>query len=139
MVQSSAIQVLPSASRQFLVAADGGRVLKGSWVGLAPPPKEYVPHDHSAGAVLAGTGRIKMPSCVTSLHVSPTCPWAFLAGHDDGTVTLHGLGLATAALVWPGVAPGGVRVVRWSPSRPAVFFVLDRMCTLSCFDLTKNR
>ncbi len=125
--------------RHFLVGADGGRVLKGSWVGAAPPPKQYVPHDHGSAATLEGMGRARVPSLVTALHVSPSCPWAFLAGHDDGTVTLHGLAMQTAAASWPGVAAGGVRALRWSPARPCVFFVLDAMCMLSCFDLSKNR
>ncbi|GAX75539.1 hypothetical protein CEUSTIGMA_g2982.t1 [Chlamydomonas eustigma] len=139
MVQCSSLQPLAHNPRHFLVGADGGRVLKGSWVGVAPPPKEYLPHDHNAAAILKGTGRSRVPSCVTALHVSPVCPWAFLSGHDDGTVALHSLAFSTAAIVWPAVAAGGVKALRWSPARPSVFFVLDAMCMLSCFDLSKNR
>ncbi len=121
------------------MAADGGRVLKGSWAGRALAPKEFIAHDHTSGALLQGAGRVKVPSCVKSIHVSPTCSWAFLAGHDDGTVTLHGLSLATAALIWPGVATGGVQTIRWSPTRPCVFFVLDKLSTIMIFDLTINK
>jgi hypothetical protein len=139
MVQCSSLQPLAQNPHHFLVGADGGRVLKGSWVGVAPAPKEYLPHDHNAAAILKGTGRTRVPSCVTALHVSPVCPWAFLSGHDDGTVALHSLALSTAAAVWPAVAAGGVKALRWSPARPSVFFVLDAICMISCFDLSKNK
>ena len=72
-VQCSSLQSLPLDPRHFLVAADGGRVLKGSWVGTAPAPKEYVAHDHGAAATLGGTGRARVPTCVTAIHVSPVC------------------------------------------------------------------
>ena len=138
--QCSALQALPLNPRHFLVGADGGRVLKGSWVGVAPAPKEYVVHSYDSAAALDGAGRSArgVPCCVTALHVSPVCPWAFLAGHDDGTVTLHSAALSAAVAVWPGVAAGGVRALRWSPARPCVFFVMDAMCMVSCFDLSKN-
>ena len=72
-VQCSSLQSVPLDPRHFLVAADGGRVLKGSWVGTAPAPKEYVAHDHGAAATLGGTGRARVPTCVTAIHVSPVC------------------------------------------------------------------
>ncbi|KAG1661081.1 hypothetical protein FOA52_004543 [Chlamydomonas sp. UWO 241] len=133
-VQARSLAALP-AQRAFLVGADAGRVLKGSWAGLAPAPKEYVSHDHASAACLTGTGRARVPSIVTDVQLSPHVPWAFLSGHDDGTVTLHSVGQSTAAAVWPGAAPGGVAALRWSPSRPAQFFVLDGMCTVHAFDL----
>lgn len=43
---------------------------------------------------------------------------------------------AAAVLVWFGVAAARVHVVRWSPSRPCSFFVLDAFSTLYCFDLS---
>jgi hypothetical protein len=76
---------------------------------LSPPslsqvaPKEYVAHDHAAQVLLEGTGRLPIPSLVTSLHLSPFCAWAFAAGHDDGTLTVHSTALATASVV------GGLR------------------------------
>lgn len=70
-MQCSALQALPLNPRHFLVAADGGRVLKGSWVGPPPAPKEYLAHDHGAVATLEGTGRVPVPTSVTALHISP--------------------------------------------------------------------
>lgn len=137
-VQASAIQALPQLPRQFLVAADAGKVLKGSWAGVASPPKELVAHDHLSAAILEGAGRLRVPSRVTALHVSTHCPWAVLSGHDDGTVAIHGLASSTAALVWPSCVGGAVKVVKWSPARPCVFFVLDSLCTVSVFDLAKG-
>lgn len=138
-VQSSAIQALPQNPRHFLVAGDAGRILKGSWAGLAPPPKELVAHDHLSAAVLDGTGRMRVPSRVTALHVSPFCAWGVLSGHDDGTIALHGVASATASLVWPAAVGGAVLAARWSPARPCVFLVLDALCTVHVFDLVKSR
>ena len=137
-MQASAIQALPQLPRQFLVAADAGKILKGSWAGVAAPPKELLAHDHLSAAILEGAGRLRVPSKVTAVHLSPLCPWAVLSGHDDGTVAIHGLASSTAALIWPSCVGGAVKFVKWSPSRPCVFFVLDSLCTVSVFDLAKG-
>mmetsp|Transcript_7254 Transcript_7254/g.15826 ORF Transcript_7254/g.15826 Transcript_7254/m.15826 type:complete len:708 (+) Transcript_7254:280-2403(+) len=136
-VQAFALQVLPGHQRQFIVGADGGKVLRGSWVGLPPAPKEFIPADHNSAQ--ACTSRSFLPACITSLHVSPFCAHAFLAGHDDGTIVLHSTDAATAAAMWPSVTSGRVVSVRWSPTRPCVFFALDSLCTVYCFDLTRER
>ena len=41
-IQALCLQVLPSYPRQFIVGADGGKVLRGCWVGVPPAPKEYI-------------------------------------------------------------------------------------------------
>eukprot|EP00798_Chlamydomonas_sp_ICE-L_P001610 gene1610-32999_t len=57
-----------------------------------------------------------MPSCVTSLHISPFWPNAFLAGHDNGSIVLHSTEFSSAAVVWPSAVNGKVAAVRWSGS-----------------------
>ena len=94
--------------------------------------------DHSSGAATSAAMAL-MPTCITSLHVSPFWPMAFLAGHDNGTVVLHTSECASASLIWPEAAAGRVQAVRWSPTRPCVFFVLDALCTVHSFDLTRSR
>lgn len=143
MVATHALQVLPGG-HQFLVGADAGRVLRGSWVGVPPAPKQYLPADHATLSSTATHGspsreKGRYASSVTALHVSPFCPQAFLSGHDTGMVTLHYLDSHEAAVVWPEAASGAVAVVRWSASRPAVFLVLDKLCTLYTWDLTRSR
>ncbi|MEW5309464.1 MAG: hypothetical protein WDW38_001352 [Sanguina aurantia] len=136
--QTYALQLLTHHSRQFLVGADGGKVLRGSWVGAPPAPKEYIADDHMSEAASSSSASA-IPSSATTLHASPFYPSAFLAGHDDGTVVLHRADQAAAVLVWFGVAAARVQVVRWSPSRPCAFFVLDAFSTLYCFDLSVSR
>lgn len=77
-----------------------------------------------------------MFSATRQCSLASTLPPSISTGHDDGTVVLHRVDQAAAVLVWFGVAAARVHVVRWSPSRPCSFFVLDAFSTLYCFDLS---
>lgn len=134
MLQAFSLQVLPGQQHEFMVGADAGKVLKGSVVGLPPAPKELIADDHTSRVGRTAAAGV-LPSNVTALHASPFHPKALLSGHNNGTVALHCTNTATAALVWPELARGGVKAIRWSPSRPCTFFVLDGTCNLHCFDI----
>lgn len=77
--QTYALQLLTHHSRQFVVGADGGKVLRGSWVGAPPAPKEYIADDHMSEAA-SSLSASAIPSSATTLHTSPFYPSAFLAG-----------------------------------------------------------
>ncbi|KXZ56466.1 hypothetical protein GPECTOR_1g417 [Gonium pectorale] len=138
LVQTFSLQVLSGPDMDLLAGSDAGKVLRGSLVGVPPAPKEYIPDDHRSAVATRPSAR-PVPSCVTCLHASPFVPIAFVSGHSNGTVALHGLHGGAAAAVWPDVTRGKVLVVRWSPVRPAVFYALDSLCTVFTFDLAASR
>lgn len=121
----------------FVVGSDAGKVLRGCWAGAPPAPKEYAADDRTSVPASAAASAV-LPSRVTSLHASPFCPHAFLAGHSDGTVALHSARHSYPALMWPELARGGVVAVRWSPLRPCVFLVQDAVGVLHLFDLSAS-
>lgn len=137
VVQAFALQLLPDHARQFVVGSDCGKVLRGSWVGLPPPPKEYVADDHKSTLANCPSSPAEASS-ITTLHGSPFLRTAFLAGHSNGSIVLHSVDSSAAAAVWLDVSKAKIMVVRWSPTRPAVFFALDALCTLYTFDLTQS-
>ncbi|KAJ1458624.1 hypothetical protein M885DRAFT_513140 [Pelagophyceae sp. CCMP2097] len=104
----------------------------------APPPPPVAP---SSGAQ------------ATSVAFSPFAPDVFLVGQRDGGLRLHRLAHAMPLVVWPccaAAAPAAskkgfgsflstpVADVRWSPDRPALFFVLYETGDLFTFDLLRD-
>ena len=61
-----------------------------------------------------------------------------MAGYVSGTVCLYDLENGNPACQWPQLCAGGVRGLRWSSTRPAVFFALDSARTVHAFDLSKS-
>ena len=58
------------------------------------------------------------------------------AGCEDGTLRLHHIDGEHPFIVWPNATGGSAVVcVRWSRSRPSVFFVLDAQARLHIWDL----
>ncbi|KND03310.1 uncharacterized protein SPPG_02357 [Spizellomyces punctatus DAOM BR117] len=74
---------------------------------------------------------------VSSLDFCPHDPRLFLAGYTSGMVGMFAANEATAIMRWT-VSKGPVRLVRWSPHRPAVFYVLDETGTLHVWDLSES-
>ncbi|KAJ3045875.1 WD repeat-containing protein 60 [Rhizophlyctis rosea] len=72
----------------------------------------------------------------TSLTFCPHDPRIFLAGYDSGRITLFVSPNQDAERVW--IIESGVKVIRWSPHRPAVFFVLDVRGRLHVWDLHES-
>ncbi|KAG2440517.1 hypothetical protein HYH02_010395 [Chlamydomonas schloesseri] len=137
-VPTYSLAVMPGSDMQLLAGSDGGKVLRGSLVGVPPAPKEYVPDDHKSD-IANRPSAPPMPSMVTCLAASPFVPYAFASGHSNGTVAVHSLYGAAAAAVFPDVSRGKIIAVRWSPVRPAVLFALDSLCTVFTFDLIASK
>ncbi|RKO93936.1 WD40-repeat-containing domain protein, partial [Blyttiomyces helicus] len=81
----------------------------------------------------------------TTLDFSPYENDIFLAGHFSGSISLFSTREERALTVWNAPkargaqgAPAGVSCVRWSPHRPAVFYVLDDAGTLYVWDLLES-
>jgi hypothetical protein len=66
---------------QLLAGSEGGRVLRGSWVGTPPPPKEYVPEDSRSPALTSSAAATRLlTSAVTCLATSPFQPKVCVRG-----------------------------------------------------------
>ena len=115
---------LPSDPSRLLVATDQPEVLHRSRYSstLQPSPEAF----NFAGGSSCGA---------TSIAFHPTSPCHFLVGRTDGTVTLYHIDDPQALVTWEAVARGGVVQLLWSPSRPAIFWVLDATDTMHIFDV----
>uniref|UniRef100_S4RI73 Uncharacterized protein n=1 Tax=Petromyzon marinus TaxID=7757 RepID=S4RI73_PETMA len=76
--------------------------------------------------------------------ISLRVPRVVQMGSGDGGIRLHSLGHEEPLESWPGEREGlaesrALRAVRWSLSRPAVFFVLDGAGQVRSWDLLKSR
>jgi len=70
-------------------------------------------------------------SCVC-IAISPFLNNYFLAGYASGQLALFRIALSRPVTVWN---ISTVKIIKWSCSRPAVFYVLDTAGNLHCFDL----
>jgi hypothetical protein len=60
---------------QLLVGSEGGRVLRGSWVGTPPAPKEYLAEDSRSSALTSSAAAAQLlTSAVTCIATSPFQP-----------------------------------------------------------------
>jgi len=129
------VALLPRDNNQFIVAADGGRVLMGARYGEAPAPKEFCPEDWGM-LPLSSAARGSVTTQATAVHFSPFYPEVFAAGYSNGSFAVFSIKSSLPLKVWTEVLPGSVEAVRWSPARPGVLFVLDSAATLHAFDLS---
>ena len=111
-------------------------MLRGARYGTASAPRAYLRADAADAGGSAG-----IPSAgaaATSIDFNPCFPDAFLVGYADGGAALFLVGASLPAARWgPGATKDGSRVVavRWSPSRPSSFHVLDEARHVTTFDL----
>lgn len=73
-----------------------------------------------------------------TLAYSPFFPNYFLAGYKSGSICLYYTGISECVCCWYSACDGGVKQIRWSPHRPAVFFVLDGKGRIHIWDLLNN-
>ncbi|XP_067686428.1 cytoplasmic dynein 2 intermediate chain 1-like isoform X2 [Haliotis asinina] len=126
IIQAFEMQLLPTDLNHFYVGTDTGCVVHGVRFGSRGFPQGYAP-------------AVESPVNVTTIDLSPFGSPYLLAGCDNGCLHLYHTGTEHPLLSWP-VFSGGraVRCVRWSRSRPAVFFVLDEDSMVHVFDLLEN-
>ncbi|XP_052255416.1 cytoplasmic dynein 2 intermediate chain 1-like isoform X5 [Dreissena polymorpha] len=125
-LRSLDMQVMPSDPNHFYVSTDSGFVLHGMRFG-----KRVFPRAHSPV--------IEAVVDIVSIDFSPFGQPCFLTGSSDGTFAMYRTQSATPLISWPSITKGrAVQCVRWSRSRPCVFYVLDVASTLYVFDLLEG-
>ncbi|XP_013391905.2 WD repeat-containing protein 60-like [Lingula anatina] len=116
----------PANPSNFYVGTDSGYVYHGVRSGGKAVPRTY-------------KGEVDAPVPVTCLDFPPFSHQCFLAGCADGSIRLHNLHLETPLVTWLNSTNGNaVQVIRWSRSRPSVFYVLDAAAKLHVWDLLKD-
>ncbi|XP_046582184.1 cytoplasmic dynein 2 intermediate chain 1-like isoform X1 [Haliotis rubra] len=125
-IQAFEMQLLPTDLNHFYIGTDTGCVVHGVRFGSRGFPQGYAP-------------AVESPVNVTTIDFSPFGSPYLLAGCDNGCLHLYHTGTENPLLSWP-VFSGGraVHCVRWSRSRPAVFYVLDEASMVHVFDLLEN-
>ncbi|KAJ3282961.1 WD repeat-containing protein 60 [Borealophlyctis nickersoniae] len=73
---------------------------------------------------------------VTSISFCPHDPRVFVAGYGSGLLGLYDVTSNIAVRVWE--IRASAKIVRWSPHRPAVFFVLDGEGVVYVWDLAET-
>ncbi|XP_022103372.1 WD repeat-containing protein 60-like isoform X2 [Acanthaster planci] len=108
---------------QFFIATDSGCILHGSRHGDRISPRHY--------------GKpIDSPIDAIKLDFSPFGLPYFLAGSSDGCVCLYSLSQETPLLTWSNSTSNiPVAAVKWSRSRPSVFYVLDVTSKMHVWEL----
>ncbi|KAJ3189846.1 WD repeat-containing protein 60 [Gaertneriomyces sp. JEL0708] len=80
---------------------------------------------------------MKIDDGVLTIALCPFSSEAFLAGYSSGTVALFLTSRAQPKTLWDN-SKVGIRLIRWSPHRPGVFYVLDDEGTLYAWDLSES-
>ncbi|CAL1530733.1 unnamed protein product [Lymnaea stagnalis] len=120
------LRLNPGDLNHFYVATDAGSVVHGVRFGN----KAY-PQSHSS--------TVDSPVPVVSIDFSPFGQPYFLAGCQDGTLYLFNTKMEKPVAAWREFISGEtILSIRWSQSRPAVFFVLDSSSAVFTFDLVEN-
>ncbi|XP_050392644.1 cytoplasmic dynein 2 intermediate chain 1 [Patella vulgata] len=118
----------PNDLNQYYVGTDIGFILHGVRLGTCPFPRSH-------------STTIDRPVSIKSIDLSPFGHPYILAGSCDGCIYLYHTGLEYPLLTWCDLVKGklnSISFVRWSRSRPGVFFVLDDQSILYTFDLLEG-
>lgn len=120
------MSILPSDPNQFYVGTDLGFVIHGVRFGTRTYPRAHCPV-------------IDPIVDVTSIDFSPFNQPCFLAGSSDGSFSLYRTKSENPLVTWSTVTKGRpVKCVRWSRSRPCVFYVLDDSSNLYVFNIVEG-
>ncbi|XP_076090423.1 cytoplasmic dynein 2 intermediate chain 1-like isoform X5 [Mytilus galloprovincialis] len=132
-IRSFEMQISPTDPNHFYIGTDGGYVLHGLRFGNRAFPRTFSALSDS-------------PVDVRSIDFSPFGHPCFLASTAEGCVHLFGTKSdiyvldEKPLLTWPSKIWGtrNLRCVRWSRSRPCVFYVLDDQSQLYTFDILEG-
>ncbi|XP_054430747.1 cytoplasmic dynein 2 intermediate chain 1 isoform X2 [Pteronotus mesoamericanus] len=127
-IQTLNVKFLPADPNRFVVGTNMGVVSHRARQGLSVSPRCFRPQQPGL-----------RPVCVNAIDFSPFGEPIFLAGCGDGSVRLHQLASEWPLLQWDrGTEGRAVAGLRWSPTRPAVFFVWDDASCLYVWDLLQS-
>jgi len=125
-LQALILRFLPHDPNHVYVGTDGGYVVHCDRHGGRASPKAHRP-------VIDTIERI------TAIDLSPWQLPCMLLGSETGNLWLFNLKNEFPLLSWPSSTSGSaILSVRWSHSRPSVFFVLDSQSNLHVWDLLKS-
>ncbi|CAC5399507.1 WDR60 [Mytilus coruscus] len=126
-IRSFEMQISPTDPNHFYIGTDGGYVLHGLRFGNRAFPRTF-------------SALTDSPVDVRSIDFSPFGHPCFLASTAEGCVHLFGTKSEKPLLTWPSKIWGtrNLRCVRWSHSRPCVFYVLDDHSQLYTFDILEG-
>ena len=129
-IYTPSLATLPAEQNEFIVAADGGRCLKGARYSRPSAPRTYYVNDDP----IESRSGSESADNVVSVDASPFIPGVFAAAHEGGCLAVHHRDRAPALLAWRDFA-AGLRCVRWSQGKPGVLFALDDDGSVHIFDL----
>ncbi|XP_055859881.1 cytoplasmic dynein 2 intermediate chain 1-like isoform X1 [Biomphalaria glabrata] len=116
----------PADLKHFYVATDAGCVVHGVRFGNRAYPQYY-------------SSIVDSPVPIVSIDFSPFGQPYFLAAYQEGTLHLFHTQIDKPIATWRDFKSGETLLtVRWSHSRPSVFFVLDSSSAVFTFDLVEN-
>ncbi|XP_041371733.1 cytoplasmic dynein 2 intermediate chain 1-like isoform X2 [Gigantopelta aegis] len=125
-LHTSELQLMPSDLNHFYVATDCGSIVHGVRFGTRVFPRAYSTVTES-------------PVTVTSIDISPFTTSYIIAGCDDGSLHIYHTKLQNPLISLVEFSQEKpILCVRWSRSRPAVFYVLDSQSKLYVFDIIEH-
>ncbi|XP_021349660.1 WD repeat-containing protein 60-like isoform X2 [Mizuhopecten yessoensis] len=126
-LRATEVQLAPTDPNHYYVGTDSGYILHGLRFGNRAFPSSY-----STGS--------DAPMDITTLDFSPFGHPCFLTSSNDGSVHLYNVKTDTPVMSWSSRIwnTQTLRCVRWSRSRPCVFYVLDDNAHLYTFDILEG-
>ncbi|KAH9514333.1 WD repeat-containing protein 60 [Bulinus truncatus] len=116
----------PLDLNHFYVATDAGCIVHRVRFGSRVYPQFY-------------SSLVDSPVPIVSVDFSPFGQPYFLAACQDGSLQMYHTKIDKPIATWKDFTSGtSIISVRWSQSRPAVFFVLDSSSAVYTFDLVEN-
>ncbi|CAE1245298.1 WDR60 [Acanthosepion pharaonis] len=130
-ISTQQLCLLPKDPNQIYISTDTGHVIHSVRLGSQPYPRVHSPRKVTLSSVL---------SHVLSLDFSPFMAPCFLTGHSDGSVNLYHTSLECPVVTWLPSQTGSQSIVsvRWSHSRPTVFYALSDRSTVFVYDLLEQ-
>ena len=92
-------------------------------------------HNHSESSDSIG---VLVVDAVTSIDFNPFLPDIFIAGYESGHIAMFNINSDCALLSWHMDASQPIQRVKWSPHRPAVFYVLTAESELHVWDVLER-
>ncbi|XP_023209488.1 WD repeat-containing protein 60-like isoform X1 [Centruroides sculpturatus] len=119
-------QIVPSNSSHMLITTDTGAVIHCTRFNSKIIPRLYI----------SNSELLIEARCI---DISPHDLPLFMVGCNDGSIRLHDIKLERPLLSWSDSTNGKpVKQIKWSPSQPSVFFVMDADSRIYIWDLSQN-
>ncbi|XP_036366126.1 WD repeat-containing protein 60 isoform X3 [Octopus sinensis] len=130
-IQTHQLCLLPENPNQIYIATDTGHIVHSVRLGSIPYPRVHYPQKMNGSCVL---------SEVLSIDFSPFKLPCFLTGYSDGNIHLYHTNRECAINSWPLSMTGisSITQVRWSKTRPCVFYAIADHSVVFVFDLLQQ-